>query len=170
MDCWIVSIPERDLSYCHTVGGRKPTSSVGEISIPERDYRLLAYLPATFLPSCSDYTDQEDRKTLGSSHIELVKKVGVIIYMDLEVALVRLRLISKYVNTLEEFRSISLDEYLDDFRQQLIVERLLQLMTEAATDINKYILVQLHQISPETSGDSFIEAGQQGIITPELAA
>ena len=90
--------------------------------------------------------------------------------IDLEVVLVRLRLIVKYCNTLEEFRSISLDQYLSDFRQQLIVERLLQLIVEAATDINKYLLVQLHQISPATSFDSFSEAGQQGIITQDLAA
>jgi YhcG PDDEXK nuclease domain/Protein of unknown function DUF86 len=81
--------------------------------------------------------------------------------MDLEVVLVRLRLITKYLNTLEEFRDVTIDEYLDNFRHQLSVERLLQLMAEAATDINKYMLVQLHQISPDTSGNSFIEAGSQ---------
>jgi uncharacterized protein YutE (UPF0331/DUF86 family) len=90
--------------------------------------------------------------------------------MDLEVVLVRLRLITKYLNTLEEFRDVTIDEYLDNFRHQLSVERLLQLMAEAATDINKYMLVQLHQISPDTSGNSFIEAGEQGIIAAELAA
>lgn len=87
-----------------------------------------------------------------------------------ELVLVRLRLIAKYRNTLGEFNSVSLDEYLSDFRQQLIVERLLQLMVEAAKDINTYLLVQLHQISPSTYFDSFIEAGRQGIITPEIAA
>ena len=90
--------------------------------------------------------------------------------IDSEVVLVRLRLLAKYRNTLEEFRSVSLDEYLSDFRQQLIVERLLQLMAEASTDINKYLLVQLHNISPATSINSFLEAGQRGIITSELAA
>ncbi|MBD1906745.1 DUF86 domain-containing protein [Funiculus sociatus GB2-A5] len=90
--------------------------------------------------------------------------------IDSELVLVRLRLLVNYRNTLEEFRSVSLDEYLSDFRQQLIVERLLQLMAEAATDINKNLLVQLHNISPATSINPFLEAGRQGIITPELAA
>ena len=45
--------------------------------------------------------------------------------LDPEIVLARLKLIAKYNNTLEEFRSISLDEFLADFRQQLIVERLL---------------------------------------------
>ncbi|ARV63073.1 hypothetical protein BZZ01_16695 [Nostocales cyanobacterium HT-58-2] len=89
--------------------------------------------------------------------------------MDLEVVLVRLRLIVKYCNTLEEFRSITLNEYLGNFHQQLIVERLLQLVVEAATDINKYLLVQLHKISPATNFDSFTEAGRQSIITQDLA-
>ncbi|MEQ9239078.1 DUF86 domain-containing protein [Coleofasciculus sp. E2-BRE-01] len=79
----------------------------------------------------------------------------------------RLRLIAKYRNALEEFRSISLNEYLANFRQQLIVERLLQLMVEAATDINKYILVRCYQISTVKYTDAFIEAGRQGIITAE---
>ncbi|WP_255427240.1 hypothetical protein [Sphaerospermopsis sp. LEGE 00249] len=42
--------------------------------------------------------------------------------IDSEIVLSRLRLITKYYNTLEEFRSLSLDEFLADFRQQLIVE------------------------------------------------
>ncbi|MEQ8973224.1 MAG: DUF86 domain-containing protein [Coleofasciculus sp. C1-SOL-03] len=90
--------------------------------------------------------------------------------LDTEVILVRLRLIAKYRNALEEFRSISLNEYLADFRQQLIVERLLQLMVEAATDINKYILVRRYQISTVKYTEAFIEAGRQGIITAELAS
>lgn len=91
--------------------------------------------------------------------------------IDSEIILVRLRLIAKYRDSLlEEFTPITFDEYLNDFRQQLVVERLLQLMVEAATDTNKYLLAQLHQISTTTYFDSFIEAGRQGIISPELAA
>lgn len=91
--------------------------------------------------------------------------------IDSEIVLVRLSLIAKYRDTLlEEFNPITLDEYLNDFRQQLVVERLLQLMAEAATDINKHFLVQLYQISSATYFDSFIEAGRRGIISPELAA
>lgn len=90
--------------------------------------------------------------------------------IDSEVVLVRLRLIAKYRNALEEFNSVSLDDYLNDFRQQLIVERLLQLMVEATTDTNRYLLSRLHQIRPATYFDSFIEAGRQGIVSLKLAA
>ncbi|MDF5726074.1 MAG: DUF86 domain-containing protein [Rhizonema sp. PD37] len=65
---------------------------------------------------------------------------------------------------------MSLNDYLEDFHKQLVVERLLQLMIEAATDINKYLLLQLHQISTATNFDSFTEVGKQGFITQDLAA
>ena len=76
--------------------------------------------------------------------------------LDPEIVLARLKLITKYYNTLEEFRSISLDEFLADFRQQLIVERLLQLMTQAAIDINDHILSKLNSGKSYTNFEAFI--------------
>ncbi|GAA6620996.1 type VII toxin-antitoxin system HepT family RNase toxin [Scytonema sp. NUACC26] len=89
--------------------------------------------------------------------------------IDWEVVLVRIRLIVKYCDNLEKFVSISLDEYLGDFDQQLIVERLIQLIVEVATDINEYLLLHLYEVNPTTNFDSFNEAGQKGIITQNLA-
>ncbi|OBQ38515.1 MAG: hypothetical protein AN485_07535 [Anabaena sp. MDT14b] len=89
--------------------------------------------------------------------------------LDPEIVLARLKLITKYYNTLEEFRSISLDEFLADFRQQLIVERLLQLMTQAAIDINDHILSKLNSGKSYTNFEAFIKLGNSQIITPELA-
>jgi len=89
--------------------------------------------------------------------------------IDTEIVLVRLQLINKYYNTLEEFRSTSLDEFLNDFRQQLVVERLLQLMTQAAIDINDHILSKLNPGKTETNFNSFISLGKYSVITVELA-
>lgn len=89
--------------------------------------------------------------------------------IDPEIVLVRLRLITKYYNTLEEFRSANLDDFLADFRQQLVVERLLQLMTQAAIDINEHILSKLSPGNSVTNFDAFIELGKYGVISPELA-
>lgn len=86
-----------------------------------------------------------------------------------EIVLVRLRLISKYYNTLERFRSTSLDEFLNDFEKQLIVERLLQLMTQAAIDINEHILSRLNPGNSVTNFEGFIELSKYQVITPELA-
>ncbi|MFN7852182.1 MAG: type VII toxin-antitoxin system HepT family RNase toxin [Dolichospermum sp.] len=88
---------------------------------------------------------------------------------DSEIVLSRLRLITKYYNTLVEFNSLSLDEFLGDFRQQLIVERLLQLMTQAAIDINDHILSKLKSGKSYTNFEAFIELGKYQILTPELA-
>ncbi|YAF93834.1 MAG: DUF86 domain-containing protein [Nodularia sp. CChRGM 3473] len=89
--------------------------------------------------------------------------------IDPEIVLVRLRLITKYYNTLEKFRSISLDDFLADFHQQLIVERLLQLITQAAIDINEHILSRLNPGNCITNFEAFIELSKYEIITPELA-
>jgi uncharacterized protein YutE (UPF0331/DUF86 family) len=89
--------------------------------------------------------------------------------IDSEIVLSKLRLITKYYNTLVEFNSLSLDEFLGDFRQQLIVERLLQLMTQAAIDINDHILSKLKSGKSYTNFEAFIELGKYQILTPELA-
>jgi uncharacterized protein YutE (UPF0331/DUF86 family) len=86
-----------------------------------------------------------------------------------EIVLVRLRLITKYYNTLKEYRSTSLDEFLADFRQQLVVERLLQLMAQAAIDINEHILSKLSPGNSVTNFEAFIELSKYQVITPELA-
>lgn len=95
--------------------------------------------------------------------------MGSMSSIDPEIVLVRLRLITKYYNTLEKFRSISLDDFLADFHQQLIVERLLQLITQAAIDINEHILSRLNPGNCITNFEAFIELSKYEIITPELA-
>ncbi|BAY20937.1 hypothetical protein NIES2100_06810 [Calothrix sp. NIES-2100] len=88
--------------------------------------------------------------------------------IDPEIVLVRLKLISKYYNTLQEFSSTSLDEFLADFHQQLIVERLLQLMIQAAIDINEHILSKLSPDNSATNFEAFIELSKYQVIAPEL--
>ncbi len=86
-----------------------------------------------------------------------------------EIVLSRLELITKYNNTLEEFRTINLDNFLADFKQQLIVERLLQLMIQAAIDINDHILSRLNPGNSATNFEAFIELGKYEVINSELA-
>jgi uncharacterized protein YutE (UPF0331/DUF86 family) len=88
--------------------------------------------------------------------------------IDSEIVLARLRLIAKYYNTLEQFSNLSLDDFLADFNKQLIVERLLQLMVQAAIDINDHILSKLSPGKSTSNFEAFIELGKLGIITPEL--
>ncbi|MGK7921434.1 MAG: DUF86 domain-containing protein [Trichodesmium sp.] len=90
--------------------------------------------------------------------------------MEPEVINKRIELLMKYIERLQSFESVSLDEYLNNFDLQLIAERLIQLIVEVASDINSYLLVQIYHKTPESYFESFIEAGKQGIITQELAA
>lgn len=81
----------------------------------------------------------------------------------------KLQAIIQYLNALKSRATLTEQEYTSNFEQRLIVERLLHLTIEAAVDINTYLLVQSAQPPPATYYQSFIELGQQGIITPELA-
>lgn len=78
--------------------------------------------------------------------------------------------IIRYLTTLESKAQLDLQTYLNEFEQQLITERLLHLIIEAAADINSYLLVCANQPPPETYFNSFIRAGQQGLISQSLAA
>ena len=89
--------------------------------------------------------------------------------IDPDVIKFRIELMLKYLDRLQQTTSITLNEYLEDFDQQLIVERLLQLLVEAASDINAYLLVEIHHTTPQSYFDSFMEAGKKKIISLELA-
>ena len=90
--------------------------------------------------------------------------------MERQVITTRVELLLKYIDRIEEFEPVSFDEYFNSFDLQLIAERLIQLIVESASDINTYLLVQLHQTTPATYIESFIKAGSKGIISKKLAA
>ena len=80
----------------------------------------------------------------------------------------KIKLITKYYQTLEKLSFISLDDFLADYSQQLLAERLLYLITQTAIDINHHILSKLNSGNHTTNFDSFIELAQYEVITPEL--
>lgn len=89
--------------------------------------------------------------------------------IDPDIVINKLVFLDKYLKKLAEFESVILSEYLNDINQQLVVERLLQLTIQVALDINRYLLKQLERDQPESNFATFIEVGNCGIITPELA-
>lgn len=88
--------------------------------------------------------------------------------IDTVIVTTRLELITRYLDKLNKFNRINLEDYLNNFDNQLIVERLLQLMTQAAIDINEHILSKLIPGNSITNFEAFIELGKYGIIPPEL--
>jgi uncharacterized protein YutE (UPF0331/DUF86 family) len=89
---------------------------------------------------------------------------------DRAVVIRKLQAITKYLQLLSDRASLTQQAYLDSVEQQLIVERLLHLIVEAAVDTNSYLLVSANQPPPETYFNSFIQVGQQRIISQPLAA
>lgn len=85
------------------------------------------------------------------------------------IVLTKLDFMIKYLDSLKCFESVTLEEYIDDYNKQLVVERLLQLIIQVAIDINRYFLKQLEVEQPETNFEIFIEVGRRGIIAMELA-
>ena len=60
--------------------------------------------------------------------------------LDVNVVLVRLDKIEDYISRLDKYQNLTLEEYLNSQDIQMITERIIQIITEAALDINKYIL------------------------------
>ena len=88
----------------------------------------------------------------------------------LELAVVQ-RKLSHLAELLELLRGESttpLTAYLQDRRQQLLVERLLHLSVEAASDLLEHLLVQERSIKPQTYAETFLLAGQHSLIPMEL--
>jgi len=85
------------------------------------------------------------------------------------VVLNRLKFMTDYLQELRRFRTMSLEDYLSSFDQKVISERMMELIAQSAIDINEHILTRDKNIQPLSNKDSFIKAGQYGIITPELA-
>ena len=81
----------------------------------------------------------------------------------------KLQHLRELVNLLRNEASTTLDSFLGDRRQQLLVERLLHLCVEAASDLLEHLLVQASDIRPQTYADTFLQAGQQHWISMDLA-
>lgn len=81
----------------------------------------------------------------------------------------RLELITRYLESLKKFESKSLEEYLGTFETQMVVERLLQLMTQAAIDINEHILSKINPGNSTTNFEAFLEIGKYDVINLDLA-
>ncbi|HHY34287.1 MAG TPA: DUF86 domain-containing protein [Firmicutes bacterium] len=81
----------------------------------------------------------------------------------------KLQKLSEYLDELEAMRGISLEEYLGDFRNKRVVERLIQLIVDVAVDINTHIVVGAGKPAPSDAYTSFIEVAKLGVLTQELA-
>lgn len=89
--------------------------------------------------------------------------------LERSVILKRLQFIGKNLKELRRFESMSLEDYLDSFDQKTISERIMELIAQAAVDINEHILTRDLNVAIDSNRDSFVQAGQYGIITIDVA-
>lgn len=81
----------------------------------------------------------------------------------------KLNHLDELLTLLRAERATPLESFLRDRRQQLLVERLLHLSVEAASDLLEHLLVQGYNIKPQTYADTFLQAGRHDLIPMDLA-
>lgn len=75
-----------------------------------------------------------------------------------------------YLQELERHRAITYEQYLALGGPRREVERLLQLLVEAAVDINVHLVTELGGAPPGDYHSSFLDAARQGVLPAELAS
>ncbi len=84
--------------------------------------------------------------------------------------LLRVNFIIQQLTYLKEYEFISFDSYLNNFEKKATIERTLELMIQAAIDINRHLITKKLRLPfPETAKDSFLRLQQENILTEELA-
>lgn len=77
----------------------------------------------------------------------------------------------KRIDRLTTYQDMTLDEYLQNEERQAVVERYLEVIIQAAIDINKMLINSVESVDMEkiTNAEAFNRVAQLGFITSELA-
>lgn len=89
--------------------------------------------------------------------------------VDPEVVRSRLASLIEYLHELENLQNISFEAYRSGFRNKRSVERLLQLIVEAACDVNAHVVVKTNKKPPADHHHSFLRLAELGILGKELS-
>jgi len=81
----------------------------------------------------------------------------------------KLSKLREYLEELQPFVKISLQDYLNDYKNKRTVERDIQLIVECATDINTHILVETKESSPKDYYSSFTELAKLHVLSHNFA-
>lgn len=92
--------------------------------------------------------------------------------LDLEGIGKKLIGMTKRLNRLSTYQSLTFEEYLQDEDRQATIERYLEIVIQAAIDINRMLIKHIEDIDLEklTNTKAFTLAGKLGFIASELAA
>jgi uncharacterized protein YutE (UPF0331/DUF86 family) len=89
--------------------------------------------------------------------------------IDAEIMHAKLSVIQENLKALDPIKEMKKDEYLRDIYKRKATERLLQELIEAAIDINVHMIVESGHAPPEDYYQSFIRAGELGMLSLDLA-
>jgi uncharacterized protein YutE (UPF0331/DUF86 family) len=81
----------------------------------------------------------------------------------------KLEFMNRYLDRLEAFSSIPLENYLESLDTQSLVERFLQLIAETGNDANRHILKGLGREQPRQNRDTPIAIAEADVIDHDLA-
>jgi uncharacterized protein YutE (UPF0331/DUF86 family) len=80
----------------------------------------------------------------------------------------KLAQLEEYVIQIEEYRSLSVEQYKSDWKLQRIIERTLQMMIETCVDIAGHIISDRKFRIPDSYADSFRVLSENKIISDDL--
>lgn len=86
-----------------------------------------------------------------------------------EVVRRKLAHLARYLDELQTHRGVSLEDYLANAGVRRAIERLIQLIVEAAVDINVHVATELEGTPPADYRSSFLAAARVGLLPAELA-
>ena len=89
--------------------------------------------------------------------------------MSDEVLQRRLTDLTHHIAHLKDRVPTSIEEYLANIDTRLICERLIELIVEAATDVNSALMMREGREPPPSYYDAFIIVGQIGLIPMDIA-
>jgi len=89
--------------------------------------------------------------------------------VDILIARRKLQKMASYLSALAERGSAGLEDYRADFGLRLAVERLIQVIVDAAVDLNVHAVVDAGNPPPVDAYNSFLEAAAAGLLPKSLA-
>ena len=89
--------------------------------------------------------------------------------VDQTLILRKLSALEVYLEQITEYRTISIEQYANDWKNQRIIERTLQMMVETCIDIAGHIISDMKFRIPNSYADSFSVLAENGIVDNNLS-
>jgi uncharacterized protein YutE (UPF0331/DUF86 family) len=88
--------------------------------------------------------------------------------VDLDLVRRKLAELAEYVTQVSEYRDLTVERYRADWKTQRIVERTLQMATEACLDVASHVVADRGLRAPSTYAETFEILVQGGLLSSEL--